>query len=421
MSRIQELVEAGIATDGYLEIETGTEQAFLFLHQGKTYCAGAEEDGRFVARSLGWFFATAPRAQKVSFYKTDLPLFLCSAVLFRKAPSAIVPVSMMDGEALLAMLLEKKKDSVLVIRHGRARSLVFCRQGVPTKVYAAPGEVFPSAGGVTESILAYIYNDPWRTEPVSVDLYDEIKLPPDREGGKPITAYTIAPEANALEWNLSLLVKLGSRVVFRFPVDRDEIHVGRSGENELILDNLSVSRHHAVITCRPSGSLEIVDQDSENGLKLRGRLVRSAVLEVGAEIGIGKYTLSVEDDRAAEAVEAPPPPDPVAAAVASFDRTVAVTSGGPIARVAHDGKMHEMWGSVFLIGKSPNTHIPIRGLFVAPVHVRIEKQADGSFLAEHLAGRRSLRVNGEKVKRHVLRSGDTLAIAHKEFTFRLPG
>lgn len=418
MARLQELVDAGLAKDGYLDLEAADFRAFLFLHGGKTFCAGAIEENRLVARSLGWFFSVAPEARKATFFGTDLPLFLCMAVLFRKAPSAVMPANLMDGEALLARVKSNGTDSVLVVRKGESRSLVFCHAGTPAAIYPAPGEVFPAEGTVSERILEYVYTpDPQQRE-VSLDLYDEIKLPPDREGNRPLQTYEIKPRTAAREERF-LLVKLGARIVFRFPVDRDQIHVGRSGENDLVLDNLSVSRVHALITQQTNARIHIVDRDSENGLNIAGIKVKSATLGVGDEVGIGKYTLQFVDQAGIRGVVAPLPPESRPDATAGFDRTIAVTSTRPAATIVHDGVAHEMRGQVFLIGKSPSAHLRIKGWFIAEVHVHLAPNTGGGLVVEHVGGRRRVLVNGHPTRRYILQNGDVMQIGKHEFVIHL--
>lgn len=60
-------------------------------------------------------------------------------------------------------------------------------------------------------------------------------------------------------------------VVTTFELDQPEIHVGRRGDNDIRIDEISVSGHHAVIESVPNAYLEgtvdyyITDNNSTNG------------------------------------------------------------------------------------------------------------------------------------------------------------
>ena len=398
--------------EGYVEVELPGEVAVLFLHKGRTYCAGRmDEDGRFGALSLPRFFASLDGARSVTLCETDLPLFLCTAVLFRKAPAAQIPSSLVDSAAILDQLREAGRDAVLVIRRGGAKSLVFCREGVPMALYPGPGSEFPEADTVTDRIVEYVYAGDGKTE-VTLDLYDEISLPPAPEAGQPVSSYRLDLEDDGPE--ITLEVRLGGRVVFAFPMFGDEITIGRGGDNDLALDNLSVSRRHARVR-RVGERLDVADLGSENGLKVDGEKVEQVTLGPGDEVGIGRYTLVFRLGPGA-GVPAPPPKRP---AVAAVEETIAIDATDKVAEIEHAGEVHKMGGWVFTIGRKGDASLRIRGLWVGGIHARINRDPDGRYQVEHVAGLSSLKVNDRKVERAQLEDGDELAIGSRRFRFRL--
>jgi hypothetical protein len=67
--------------------------------------------------------------------------------------------------------------------------------------------------------------------------------------------------------------------------------VGRSPDCDIFLDDVTVSRKHAVLLDR-GGTFVVEDQGSLNGTFLNRRRIESAELEDGDELQIGKYRLT---------------------------------------------------------------------------------------------------------------------------------
>ena len=81
----------------------------------------------------------------------------------------------------------------------------------------------------------------------------------------------------------------GGRTGEIFPLD-GETTVGRSPDCGIFLDDVTVSRKHAVLRERDSGFF-IEDQGSLNGTFVNRKRVESAQLDDGDELQIGKYRL----------------------------------------------------------------------------------------------------------------------------------
>ncbi|MFL5947846.1 MAG: FHA domain-containing protein, partial [Gaiellaceae bacterium] len=67
--------------------------------------------------------------------------------------------------------------------------------------------------------------------------------------------------------------------------------IGRSPDCDIFLDDVTVSRKHAVLV-QADDSYVIEDQGSLNGTFLNRRRIESAPLEHGDELQVGKYRLS---------------------------------------------------------------------------------------------------------------------------------
>jgi ABC-type multidrug transport system ATPase subunit len=81
------------------------------------------------------------------------------------------------------------------------------------------------------------------------------------------------------------------------------VRVGRAADNDLVVDDLVVSRHHAELRHLPDGSYEIADVGSHNGTYLNGRPVTVAPVGPGDVIGIGHSAFCLVGDQLQEYVD----------------------------------------------------------------------------------------------------------------------
>jgi hypothetical protein len=83
----------------------------------------------------------------------------------------------------------------------------------------------------------------------------------------------------------------GGRAGETFHPEGAETTIGRSPDCGVFLDDVTVSRKHAVLSSR-DGVFTIADQGSLNGTFVNRKRVETAQLEDGDEVQIGKYRLS---------------------------------------------------------------------------------------------------------------------------------
>jgi adenylate cyclase len=109
-----------------------------------------------------------------------------------------------------------------------------------------------------------------------------------------------------------------------FPLTGGRVRLGRGGDNDIVLADVSVSRNHAEIRRGPDG-WHLHDLQSTNGVEINRVPVRSAPLRPGDRITIGVFELEVDSVL---------PPAPAAASAAAATAAVGQRAGAPPAPAA---------------------------------------------------------------------------------------
>jgi hypothetical protein len=74
------------------------------------------------------------------------------------------------------------------------------------------------------------------------------------------------------------------------PLANDLVRVGRSPANDIVLDDASVSRRHALLA-RRGEAMVVLDDRSLNGIQVNGRRVSEAPMRDGDTLLLGHVTL----------------------------------------------------------------------------------------------------------------------------------
>jgi ABC-type multidrug transport system ATPase subunit len=81
------------------------------------------------------------------------------------------------------------------------------------------------------------------------------------------------------------------------PMPAGDLRIGRAPDNDLVVDDLLVSRYHAELRKAPDGRYEITDLGSHNGTFVNGRRISAQPLTGGDTVGIGHSTFRLTDGR----------------------------------------------------------------------------------------------------------------------------
>ena len=118
---------------------------------------------------------------------------------------------------------------------------------------------------------------------------------------EPTTAtYRIGETGELIPVELEDVVAGGAALVIRhgggregesFPLEGERVSVGRRPDSDVFLDDVTVSRDHALIVKR-NGGYWLDDLGSLNGTYVNRRRIESHRLEDGDELQVGKYKLT---------------------------------------------------------------------------------------------------------------------------------
>lgn len=114
----------------------------------------------------------------------------------------------------------------------------------------------------------------------AVDSEDTISFKPAEAGGA----------VDAGSGPATLLIKEGIGSGEELILEKDRMTIGRNPASDIFLNDITVSRNHAVIEKTPSGYV-ITDEESLNGTLVNAESTEKAVLKPGDRIQIGRFKM----------------------------------------------------------------------------------------------------------------------------------
>ena len=167
-----------------------------------------------------------------------------------------------------------------------------------------------------------------------------------------------------------LLLKFDASVIQEIKLDRPLFTVGRKPDNDIVLDNTTVSGHHCKIY-ESGGTWFVEDLNSTNGTFVNGKKVFKVGLRNNDSISIVKYSLKfIADPKAPGAPAAPkqaapePPKPPAPEAKPGAEQPQKDSPQGNL-EVLYGGcegkKEYQLTKSSTYIGKTARTDIQYKG------------------------------------------------------------
>ena len=177
--------------------------------------------------------------------------------------------------------------------------------------------------------------------------------------------------------------------------------IGRSADNDIVLDNPKVSRRHARIE-QSDGTCTVEDLGSANGVLVNGRRVPRAVLVHGDRLRLGDVELTYKT------VSEP------------YGVAEAADTGPARAWLEMGGRRYPVLPTGALIGRASTSDVCVADERVSRQHARIAVQS-GHFVITDLESSAGTYVNEERVRQRALRDGDEIGVGGSRLRFRAPG
>jgi hypothetical protein len=123
---------------------------------------------------------------------------------------------------------------------------------------------------------------------------------PEPSPGPTTATYRVGETGELEEVQLDEVVAGGAALVIRsgggragesFPLQGDRLSIGRRPDSDIFLDDVTVSRDHAILV-RRGGDYYLDDCGSLNGTYVNRRRIDSQRLTDGDELQVGKYKLA---------------------------------------------------------------------------------------------------------------------------------
>jgi len=224
-----------------------------------------------------------------------------------------------------------------------------------------------------------------------------------------------------------IVVKFDDRVIERVVTEKKHITIGRTPDNDIVLDNRGVSRKHAQIEFN-NNSAVIIDNESLNGTFVNHRKVTEEVIKDNDVINIGKFTLHFHQDASRDELQ----PASLEGTMVlrtkkqkdlldkdrhAAEITARAGSSVLLGQAGTDIGEYKLNRPVTTLGRADFVDLKVRGFFVTGLQAKIVKESGGFFVV-NLGRQGKTKLNGEIVSdRQQLKNDDLIQVGKSIFRF----
>jgi pSer/pThr/pTyr-binding forkhead associated (FHA) protein len=223
-----------------------------------------------------------------------------------------------------------------------------------------------------------------------------------------------------------IIVKFEDKVIERIVTEKKRISIGRTNDNDIVLENRAVSRKHATIEFNENAAV-ILDNESLNGTFVNNRKISEEVLRNEDVVTIGKYALVYHTETTGGGESLSGMDGTMVLNTKKqkkllendrVERQIVAKFGGSVLIGEENAEFAEyrLDREVTTIGKAKFVHVKAKGVFLSGIQAKVIQDAEG-FALVNLGRKGKSKVNGEPVERAVLKNGDLITVGKSTFKF----
>ena len=429
---LNEYLAASQTRPCYLELHDGTQQCFLFFREGQIYACGSILDYQYQETTIREFLLAAGSMNfpQLTCYELSSKMLHSILILFQKKHALRVESTLVDLDELLDKIETEGKSCIVNASHENFAAILRYDKGKVEALYHEQSSPTSRESSFREEFLVKIYTITANKQ-LTISLYEDLlvtyasdaKTVEESFDGNFEDLYLAKPPVVSLQFK--------DKEIDHWVFDRPQFKIGRTPDNDIVIDNLAVSRLHAVLE-EEKGNYYIRDCDSLNGTLVNNQKIGRARLENGDEVCIGKHTIAFRR-QGGQAV-------PVGETIQGFDQTMIINTVAGAVHIPQDhpqmasgrarskaprliikteygDRVIELKNDSLSIGSDLESDVIVEGMFVAKKHAEIVREEDRVVL-RHLRGLRKVSVSGKTVREVELKNNDEIKIAKEEFIFQ---
>jgi hypothetical protein len=275
---LDELIRRGLDASGVkpcaLELFDVNTQRVLFLRERQIYAAAEITAGQMAATTVRDFLTSSIRMHfpAAALYELNTRMLHSLLVIAQKKPVLRVMTNLVDLDEMLNRIEADGKSSIVcavrdeylaILRYEKGKASALCH-GRLSKV--------PRENSLREEFLVSVYTQA-AAQPLTVNLYEDFMVSYAPDARNVAEGFAGRFDDLFLSKPPTLLLRLKDREIGRWEMDRPALKVGRTPDNDIVIDNLAVSRLHAMIE-ESKGDYFVRDCDSLNGTEVNGERVK---------------------------------------------------------------------------------------------------------------------------------------------------